>query len=135
MRCLQNNRAHRSFQELLEKSVKEYNFSIHTVTGRRPLEVFFGRRVCSDPTQLEKERNETMQKLARKQEADLSYHNANRSPPKEYAQGEEIFVKINRRVGNKLSARYKKEIVAENYNTTVKTKTGRIVHKNNIRQS
>lgn len=53
---------------------------------------------------------------------------------KTYSEGDIIFVKINRRIGNKLSPRYKKETLATNYNTTVKTTTGRIVHKKNIRQ-
>lgn len=30
-------------------------------------------------------------------------------------EGEEILVRIDRRLGNKLSARYKKEVVAQNY--------------------
>lgn len=135
MRCLQNERTHRSFQELLDRSVKEYNFSVHSVTGKRPMETFFGRRVSSDPRLLEKDRNETIKKLSEKQMADLAYHNRDRSLPREYAEGEIVFVKLNRRLGNKLSARYQKEIVAQNYNTTVKTKSGKIVHKNNIKLS
>lgn len=134
MRCLQKEQTYRSFQELLDFSVKEYNLSIHTVTGRKPMEVFFGRRVSTDPELLRKDREENMRKLMEKQKIDLTYHNANREPPKEYAEGDEIFIKINRRLGNKLSARYKKEIVAQNHNTTVKTRSGRIVHKTNIKR-
>lgn len=122
MRCLQCEKIHRSFQELLERAVKEYNFSVHTVTGKRPMEIFFGRRVSSSPELLEKDRQETVKKLSEKQATDLAYHNKNRSFPKEYVKGEEIFVKINKRLGNKLSATYRKEIVAQNYNTTVKIK-------------
>lgn len=135
MRCIKREQTLRSFQELLENSVKEYNYSVHSVTGKRPMEVFFGRRVSSDPTLLAKDREETMKKILEKQKTDLEYHNRNRSAPREYIEGEEIFVKINKRIGNKLSAKFRKEIVAQNYNTTVKTKSGRIVHKNNIKQS
>lgn len=44
---------------------------------------------------------------------DLTYH-AKRFLPMEDKQGEESFIKVNRRLGNKLSARYRRENVVEN---------------------
>ena len=41
MRCLQTEKIHRSYHELLDRSVNEYNLSIHTVTGKKPIEAFF----------------------------------------------------------------------------------------------
>ncbi len=63
MRCLQTEKIHRSFHELLDRSVNEYNLSIHTVTGKKPIEAFFGRRVSSNPELLAKDREETIKKL------------------------------------------------------------------------
>lgn len=111
MRYLKTERAHANFEELLEKSVKEYNMTVHSTTKRKPLEVLFGRRVSSDPEQLEKFRRETMQKIA-----DISYHNKRKAPLRE---GDVIYVKINKRLGNILTPKYKKEMVASNNNSTV----------------
>lgn len=56
-------------------------------------------------------------------------------PQRNIPLGDEICVKINKRLGNKLSPKYKKETVSQNLKTTVKTNSGTIVHKNNIKQS
>lgn len=74
-----------------------------------------------------------IKKIKAKQESDLNYHNKDRSVPIEYKVGEEIYVKVNKRLGTKLSKNYKKEIVKEDRHTTVLTDSGRIIHKNNIR--
>lgn len=133
MRCLKAERAHDTFEELLERSVKEYNLTIHSTTNRKPVEVLFGRRVSSDPEQLENFRRETMRKLQEKQISDLSYHNKSKAPMKTYSEGDVIYVRINKRLGNKLTPRYKKEIVASNSNSTVRTRSGRTVHKSLIK--
>lgn len=41
MRCIKENGGHRNFEELLERAVSEYNHTIHTVTGKRPVDLFF----------------------------------------------------------------------------------------------
>jgi hypothetical protein len=68
-----------------------------------------------------------------RQQSVLEYHNKNKNEPKDYKVGEQIFVKENRRLGTKLSKNYKREIVKENRHATVLTESGRVVHKNNIR--
>lgn len=133
MRCLKMERLHRSFTELLERAVNEYNFSIHSVTGKKPVEAFFGRRVSSDPVLIEKARLENIQKIKSKQIADLEFHNKSRHPIKDFLPGDIIYVRQNKRLGSKLSPRYKKEIVAEDKNTTVITKSGKTVHKRLIK--
>lgn len=133
MRCLKSDNVHKSFSELLHRSIYEYNNSIHSTIQRKPVEAFFGKKVSTDPQDLEKERTEISQKLQEKQLGDISYHNKSRSPPKTYEQGQEIFVKENRRLGTKLSRTYRPEIVKENKNTTIVTESGKTIHKNNIR--
>lgn len=107
MRCLRTDRIHRSFLELLDRAVYEYNYSIHSTTKKRPIEAFFGRTVSTDPEQYEKARQEISGQIAEKQKTDLEYHNKNRHKIKTYSPGETIFVKINKRLGTKLSPRYK----------------------------
>lgn len=133
MRCLKAKQVHRTFEELLDRSVYEYNYSIHSVTKQRPLDVFFGRHLTTDPEQYEKSRQNNIEKLKQKQMADLQNHNKERNEIINYQPGQEIFVKQNTRLGSKLTPRFKKEIVKENRNTTIVTDAGRVVHKSNIK--
>lgn len=133
MRCLKMDGTHRSFEELLERSIYEYNCSIHTVISRKPIEVFYGRIVSTSPEQLEETRRENIEKLREKQLRDLTNHNKNKQPIKDYEIGQTIFVKNNKRVGTKLTARYREEIVKENRPTFVITNSGKKIHKSDIR--
>ncbi|CAD7012878.1 unnamed protein product [Ceratitis capitata] len=133
MRCLKAERNFTSFAELLDNSVYEYNYTVHSTTKKKPIEVFFGRRVSTDPNLFEKAREENICELKRKQTKDLEYHNKTRNPIKIYHPGETIYVKINKRLGTKVSPKFKKEIVKEDRNSTILTESGKIVHKSNIR--
>lgn len=133
MRCLKATRHRMTFDQLLDCAVYEYNYSIHSVTNKRPIETFFGRIVSTNPDQYEAARQENIEKLRIKQHKDVENHNKSRQEVKEYSPGETIYVKINRRLGTKLSPRFKKETVKENRSTTILTKSGKIIHKNNIR--
>lgn len=133
MRCLKTEKIHRNYEELLDRSVYEYNCSIHSTTGKKPVELFFGRSVNVTPEQYEKARRENIEALVAKQSKDIEYHNKHRKPFKSYSPGQKIYVKINKRLGTKLSARYKEEIVKENRTNTVLTESNRIVHKDHIR--
>lgn len=133
MKCLKSESAHNSFSELLHRSLYEYNNSIHSTTLRKPVEAFFGRRIFTVPHELEKDRLEIIQRIKQKQEKDTEFHNKAKSPQKDYEIGQKIYVKVNKRLGTKLSKNYSEEIVKENRTTTILTESGRIVHKNNIR--
>lgn len=133
MRCLKANYAGITFEELLFKSVQEYNSSIHSTTKSKPIEIFFGNRIYSDPQQLEQQRQDNIALLKKKQELDLLYHNKNRTENKNFSPGEVIYVKINKRLGSKLTPKYKKETVSENHRTIVKTVSGRTIHKSLIK--
>lgn len=133
MRCLKSENPNRTFEELLERSVNEYNFTIHSVTGKKPVELFYGRTPHITPKEFENARLSNIEKLRQKQDRNLDYHNKNRKPVKDYEPGQIIFVKHNVRLGSKLTRRFDKEIVRENKNTTVITETGRTIHKTNIR--
>lgn len=133
MRCLKTDGIHRSFEELLERTVYEYNSSVHSTINRKPIDIFYGRNVSTDPDQFERCRHETIERLRAKQEKDITYHNKKRQPEKDYEVGQTIYVKHNKRHGSKLTIRYKKEIVQENKPSVVITKSGRTIHKSNIR--
>lgn len=124
MRCLKADEAPRSFQELVEKATNEYNHTIHSTTKKKPVELYLGR--TQDP-------QININRLKRKQEKDIQYHNKKRKPIKKYEVGQTIFVKHNKRIGSKLTVRFNKEIVKVDKNTVVITESGRKVHKSNIR--
>lgn len=133
MRCLKSDGTHRSFIELLDRSIYEYNSSIHSTTGKKPIEIFFGRNSNIDPEQYEKARQDNIQRLKEKQYNDIKYHNKNRLPIITYNPGDTVYVKIHSRLGSKISPRYKQETVKENRTTTILTESNRVVHKSNIK--
>lgn len=107
------------------KATRKYNESFHSVTDKKPIEVFHN---------LEQHRNDIIEKLKIAQQNMLK-RNKNKQHV-EYAEGEEIFIKENRR--NKLTPRYKKRIVVKNNRHTVETKGEKnkkitLVHKNLIK--
>lgn len=104
----------------------------------------FNKRISADtnyttpktkrrPDEYKKTRQSNIEKLKQKQTKDLRYQNKNRHNVKNYNIGDVIYVKHNKRLGSKLTQRFDKEIVAENKKSTVKTQSGRTVHKNHIR--
>lgn len=133
MRCLKTNKTHRNFEELLDRAVYEYNCTIHSTTGKKPIELFFGRRVSTSPDQYENARRETIEAIVNKQAKDIETHNKKRNPFKDYTPGQKVYVKINKRLGSKLSAQYKEETVRENLKSTIITESNRTVHKDHIR--
>jgi len=60
-------------------------------------------------------------------------YNSRKKPIRTYDVEEEIFVKINTRLGSKLSDRFKKETVKEDKNITILTESGHTVHKSHIK--
>lgn len=133
MRCLKSEGTHLNLSELLDKSIFEYNNTVHSTLGKRPVDAFFGRKSHGNPKERENDIAKMIKQIKDKQASDMNYHNCNRGVPKEYKVGETIFVKVNKRLGTKLSKNYKQETVKENRHTTVLTNSGRIVHKDNIR--
>jgi len=95
--------------------------------------VFFGRIATVAPEKYEQARLDNIDRLRQKQETDIEYHNRTRKPIKTYIKGQEIFVRVNTRLGSKLSSRFRKELVKEDRSTTILTESGKLVHKSNIR--
>lgn len=105
----------------LINAVKQYNNTIHSVTKRKPVDIFFNRNDKSNIQEL----------LRTNQEQLLRFHNKNRIT-KEYSQGDKIFLKTDRRTKDK--QKYNAHIVQEDRGDTLLTTKGKIIHKDNIRQ-
>lgn len=133
MRCLKRDGPPRTFDELLQRAVNEYNLTIHSTTGKKPVELLMGRVPNVNPEELENIRLTNIQKLKRKQYIDMEHHNKTRQPIKDYEIGDIVYVRQNKRKGSKLTSRYKQEIVRENNHTTIVTNSGKVVHKSKIK--
>lgn len=99
---------------------------------KKPIETFFGR-ACSDPSQQKKDRLSITRKILEKQDKDLKTHNTNRTEIRTYIPGDVVFVKGNKRLGNKLTPRYKQEVVKEDKGGTIVTESKKKFHKNLIK--
>lgn len=133
MRCLNAEKLYDSFEELLNNSLNKYNHSVHSTINKKPIEVFFGRKVYTDSSHHNNDRLSIMAKIKEKQELDLRTHNKHRTEIKNYKPGDLVFVKGNKRLGNKLTPRYKMEIVKADNGRTILTTSNRIVHKDLIK--
>jgi len=133
MRCLKKDNGSMTFEDLIFKAVQEYNKSIHSVTKESPINIFLEAQSPVQQKIEKKKREEIRQKIQKKQTADIEYHNQGKVQPKFFKPGDTVHVKLDRRLGSKLTPRYKPEKVAENQMTTIKTQTGKIIHKSNIR--
>ena len=122
-RCFKIDKNIEDTVELILKATVEYNKTIHSVTGKTPLEI-----IHSISPQI----NETIkQKLIDAQTHLLATHNRNKIC-KSYNVGDKVLVKRNKRLGNKLSPIYEEEKIQADLGTTVLIK-GRVVHKDNLK--
>jgi len=97
MRCQKAEKLHSSIRDLIGRSIIKYNNSIHSTTNRKPVDLFFGRKVANDHNLQQAERQETIEKIINKQEKDLEFHNDAKDFVKTYKAGDEIYVKNNKR--------------------------------------
>lgn len=121
-RCLKEERSISDTTELILLATIEYNNTIHSVTRLKPVDAV---RV-SDMS-----RDQIKSRLITAQDKQLALFNRNRCN-RSYNVGDIVFVKSNRRLGNKISPRYVKRRVQADLGSTLLIR-GKIVHKDNIR--
>lgn len=120
-RCLAKQKDSTPGQEVYN-AVKEYNKTIHSVTGERPIDVNFNPQKYPDISN----------KIKLNQEKLLKYHNKNREN-RNFEPGEIIYIKSNRR--RKDASSYTKHIVKEDQGDTIITTKNKIYHKDSIRKN
>lgn len=120
-RCLKLDKNLDDIEEIVLLATIQYNKSIHTVTGLKPINVFHSTQ----------DDDRIISRLRTAQEKELVTHNKNRQD-REFSVGEKVLVKNNRRLGNKLTPLYTEEEVEKDLGTTVLIR-GRRVHKDNLR--
>lgn len=122
-RCLKIERKIDDTVELILQSTIEYNRTIHSVTNERPIDT-----IHSTPSEV---REKIKERICNAQNRQLQYFNKSRYD-KVYNVGDKVFVKNNRRLGNKMTPLYEEATVEADMGTTVLIK-GRVVHKDNLR--
>ncbi|GBP02397.1 Retrovirus-related Pol polyprotein from transposon gypsy [Eumeta japonica] len=113
-----------STKDEISRSIKELNNSIHSVTGYRPADIYFGR-IPFDTDKISKKLQQASTNVLERLNKGTKH--------REFKEGTQIFVKTTTR--SKSSPKYRKEIVKEDRGETVLTRRGAIVHKDNIKNS
>lgn len=135
-RCLKAENAELSVQELMYVSVDRYNNSIHSVTGKRPGDIFFNRTGTTNLEKLLEARskiNKDLRILIKRNAKERNKRiNKNRSSPKKFKRGDVIYVRI-KNINSKNKPVYRKEIVEKNNKVTVQTVSGKRIHKTHIK--
>lgn len=109
-RCIKEDRNISDTIELIMAATIEYNRTIHCVTNEKPRDILF----TSDTSRLA----EVELRLANKQFRDLEYFNRNRGN-RVFNVGDKVFVKKNKRLGNKLDTQYVERKIESDLETTV----------------
>lgn len=122
-RCIKVENEILDTEELIAIATAKYNRSIHSVTNRKPVEVF--NSLSSE------DRLEIKRKLEKAQQQELKFHNANKVH-RFFKTGDKIFIKTNKRIGNKFRKLYLEKTVEKDMGDFVVI-DGRQVHKDNIR--
>lgn len=122
-RCIRLEQSSIDTVELVLMATLKYNRSIHSTIKLRPIDVVNASSLDF--------RNRIKNRLISKQRLDLEYHNRSRIR-RQFIPGDKVFVKVNKRLGNKFSKIYVEKVVQEDLGTTVRI-DNRIVHKDNIR--
>lgn len=123
-RCMKLDKHISDTVDLILLSTIEYNKTIHSVTAMKPVDV-----ICSSSTETG---IQIRDRLIKAQSKKMSQENKNREN-KEYLVGDKVWVKSNRRLGNKLTPLCVEGIVEADLGSTVLIK-GRVVHKDNLRK-
>nr|AAL13731.1 LD21171p [Drosophila melanogaster] len=135
-RCLKDELPTFKPVELVHIAVDRYNTSVHSVTNRKPADVFFDRSSRVNYQGLTDFRRQTLEDIKGlieyKQIRGNMARNKNRDEPKSYGPGDEVFV-ANKQIKTKEKARFRCEKVQEDNKVTVKTRSGKIFHKSDLR--
>lgn len=113
-----------TLHDLLILSVNKYNNTIHSATKHTPQEIIL-------PSARSPEIIESVYKnLIEKQKIDLKFHNKHRKG-KPFKENQEVYEKTRQRVKHK--PRYKKVTIDRVNRSTVLTKDGRRIHKDDLK--
>lgn len=127
-RCLKAEYKGLRLKELLNIAVDRYNNTVHSVTKKKPSDIFFNRSSRINFQDLvnfrAKVNNDLRVEIERKQKADNKRRNAKKTSPKKYKKGDIVYTAF-KRIQGKSKPLFRKEVVAKDNKVTIVTSTGR----------
>lgn len=140
-RCVRNKHNDLSEKELFLISTSYYNDTIHSVTGMKPKEIFFGikdgEERFTDMSRIIESRNkiydEVILKLEQKQKKQLDYFNENREEDPSFEENEELYLKP-QGIKKKTQPKFRPIEMKENKRKTIIDKNNRKLHKIKLRR-
>ena len=140
-RCIKDRHRDLSIRQKFYLSLNHYNHSIHSVTGLKPIELFYGIKEGEErPLNLElilENRNkifdETIELLKKKQNQDKERHNKNKETEPDLVPGEIVQLRV-QGIRKKTGDLYKEVQVKENNRKTFHDKNNHKYHKNKIKR-
>lgn len=121
---------------MINLAVDRYNNTIHSVTRRKPSDVFFNRSERFNYQNLVNFRDQVNQDIRglieHNQKATNDRLNKTRSDPANLAEGAEVIIR-NKQIKPKHKALYRKHEVSDNNRVTLKTTTGKKFHKAHVK--
>lgn len=122
-RCIKLTQGLNDTNDLILLSAYKYNRTIHSVTKQRPIDIIHHS--------VQAFHDEIRNRLITKQHNDLKSRNQN-CLTRSYHPGDKVFVKTNKRIGNKFTKLYLEGTVTKDLGTTVVV-DGKRIHKANLR--
>lgn len=135
-RCLSRETKNMGTKDMINLAVDRYNNTIHSVTRRKPSDVFFNRSERFNYQNLVNFRDQVNQDIRglieHNQKATNDRLNKTRSDPANLAEGAEVIIR-NKQIKPKHKALYRKHEVSDNNRVTLKTTTGKKFHKAHVK--
>lgn len=136
LRCLREEFPDLTIKELINITVDRYNNTVHSVTKKKPADIFFGRTERINYQKLnnfkELVNNDLRNEIARNQKNKLYRENLKKQKPKIYSQGDIVFKK-NKQIKGKDKPIFIKQTVGKDNNVTITTTNNKIIHKSHLK--
>lgn len=140
-RCIKPKYPDMNDKELFLLACTLYNNTIHTATGHKPREIFFGLKDGQerpmDIQQMVDERNKFYDNIistnAKTQTKNLQYHNKNKEQPPHMEEDGIAFKKV-QGIKRKTKERYLPVRIVHNKERTITDSSGREIHKENVKR-
>lgn len=136
IRCLQEEYKDLTLKELINIAVDRYNNSIHSVTKKKPSDIFFGRLQRINYQKMidfkTKVNEDLIERIGKNQKNKIRRENLKKNKPRAYEPGETIYTAV-KQIQGKNKPKFKKEVVARDNKVTVTTESGRRIHKTQIK--
>lgn len=136
LRCLHEEYPDYTLKELVNITVDRYNNTVHSVTRKKPVDIFFGRTERINYQNLanfkEVVNNDLRKEIARNQKIQLYRQNAKKKKPKNYSSGDIVFKK-NKQIKSKDKPLFVKQVVGKDNNVTITTTENKRIHKSHLK--